>query len=54
MNTEINEVLAAKSNGQPGLIFAPAKELLNLRLPAAPGAQRSAAILFSWLARHAS
>lgn len=35
MNTDINEVLAAKANGRPGLISAPARELLNLRrLPA--------------------
>ena len=53
MNTEIKEVLAAKSNGQPGLISDPAKELLNLRLPTAPGAQRSAGTFFNWLARHA-
>lgn len=54
MNHEVNEALAVKSNGQPGLISAPAKELLNLRLPAAPGAQRSAETFFSWLARRAS
>ena len=35
MNAEINEILAAKSNGKPGLISAQARELLNLRrLPA--------------------
>ena len=31
MNTKVNKVLAAKSNGQRGLISAPMKELLNLR-----------------------
>jgi hypothetical protein len=31
MNTEVKNVLAAKSNGQRGLISAPMKELLNLR-----------------------
>ncbi len=35
MNSDINEILAGKLNGKPGLISAPAKELLNLRrLPA--------------------
>ena len=31
MNREVNEALAAKSNGKPELISAQAKELLNLR-----------------------
>lgn len=31
MNSEINEILAARSNGRPGLISAQARELLNLR-----------------------
>jgi hypothetical protein len=35
MNTGINEILAAKSNGKPVLISAQAREFLNLRrLPA--------------------
>ena len=31
MNTEVKNVLAAKSNGQRGLISALMKEMLNLR-----------------------
>ena len=54
MNRKVNEALAAKSNGKPELISAQAKELLNLRLPTAPGAQRSSVTFFGWLARHAS
>jgi hypothetical protein len=35
MDIEVNEILAAKSNGKPALISAQAKDLLNLRrLPA--------------------
>ena len=46
MNHEINEVLAAKSNGRPGLISAPAKELLNLRrLPAMLNMAQTAALI---------
>ena len=46
MNHEINEVLAAKSNGRPGLISAPAKELLNLRrLPAMLNMAQPAALI---------
>ena len=46
MNHEINEVLAAKSNGRPGLIAAPAKELLNLRrLPAMLNMAQTAALI---------
>lgn len=46
MNHDINEVLAAKSNGRPGLISAPAKELLNLRrLPAMLNMAQTAALI---------
>jgi hypothetical protein len=46
MNHEINEVLSAKSNGKPGLISAPAKELLNLRrLPTMLNAAQTAALI---------
>ena len=46
MNTEINEILAAKSNGKPGLISASAKELLNLRrLPAMLNMPQTAVML---------
>ncbi len=46
MNHEINEVLAAKSNGRPGLISTPAKELLNLRrLPAMLNMAQTAALI---------
>jgi hypothetical protein len=46
MNAEINEVLAAKSNGKPGLISAQAKELLNLRrLPAMLNTPQTAVLL---------
>ena len=46
MNHEINEVLAAKTNGRPGLISAPAKELLNLRrLPAMLNMAQTAALI---------
>jgi hypothetical protein len=31
MNTKVNKVLAAKSNGQRGLISTSMKEFLNLR-----------------------
>ena len=31
MNTEVNKVLAAKSDGQPRRISSPMNELLNLR-----------------------
>jgi len=46
MNTEINEFLAAKSNGKPVLISAQAKELLNLRrLPAMLNTAQTAVML---------
>lgn len=46
MNTEINEILAAKANGKPVLISAPAKELLNLRrLPAMLNTAQTAVML---------
>ena len=46
MNAEINEMLAAKSNGKPGLISAQAKELLNLRrLPAMLNMAQTAVML---------
>lgn len=46
MNSEINEILAAKSNGKPGLISAQAKELLNLRrLPAMLNTPQTAVLL---------
>ena len=46
MNGEINEILAAKSNGRPMLISAPAKELLNLRrLPAMLTTAQTAVLL---------
>jgi hypothetical protein len=46
MTNEINEILAAKSNGRPGLISAEAKELLNLRrLPAMLNTAQTAVLL---------
>ncbi len=46
MNSEINEILAAKSNGRPGLISTEAKELLNLRrLPAMLNTAQTAVLL---------
>ena len=46
MNTEINEILAAKSNGKPALISAQARELLNLRrLPAMLNMAQTAVML---------
>lgn len=46
MNNEINEILAAKSNGKPGLISPQAKELLNLRrLPAMLNTPQTAVLL---------
>src|ERR1017187_976548 len=46
MNAEINEILAAKSNGKPGLISAQARELLNLRrLPAMLNTPQTAVLL---------
>jgi hypothetical protein len=46
MNNEINEILAAKSNGRPGVISAEAKELLNLRrLPAMLNTAQTAILL---------
>ena len=46
MNNEINEILAAKSNGKPGLISAQAKELLSLRrLPAMLNTAQAAVML---------
>lgn len=46
MNTEINEVLAAKTNGKPVLISAQARELLNLRrLPAMLNTAQTAVLL---------
>lgn len=46
MNAEINEILAAKSNGKPALISAQAKKLLNLRrLPAMLNAAQTAVML---------
>ena len=46
MNSEINEILAARSNGRPGLVSAQAKELLNLRrLPAMLNMAQTAVML---------
>lgn len=46
MNSEINEILAARSNGRPGLVSAEAKELLNLRrLPAMLNTAQTAVLL---------
>ena len=46
MNREVNEALAARSNGKPELISAQAKELLNLRrLPAMLNIQQTAVLL---------
>ena len=46
MNGEINEILAAKSNGKPVLISASARELLNLRrLPAMLNTAQTAVLL---------
>ena len=46
MNHEINEVLAAKASGKPGLISAQARELLNLRrLPAMLTTAQTAALI---------
>ena len=46
MNAEINEILTRKSGDRPGLIAAPAKELLNLRrLPAMLNMAQTAAHL---------
>jgi len=46
MNREVNEALAAKSNGKPELISAQAKELLNLRrLPAMLNVPQTAVLL---------
>jgi hypothetical protein len=46
MNTNINEILAAKSNGRPVLISAQARELLNLRrLPAMLNTAQTAVLL---------
>lgn len=46
MNADINEILSAKLNGTPGLISAPAKELLNLRrLPAMLNTAQTAVML---------
>jgi hypothetical protein len=46
MNTEVNEILAAKTNGKPALISAQAKELLNLRrLPAMLNMAQTAVML---------
>ena len=52
MNTKINEVLTAKSSNRPGLICAPAENLLKLRLPTAPGFQCSGLTFFDWHAAH--
>jgi hypothetical protein len=46
MNTSINEILDAKSNGKPTLISAQARELLNLRrLPAMLTTAQTAVLL---------
>jgi hypothetical protein len=46
MNAEINEILAARSNGKPALISAQARELLNLRrLPAMLNTAQTAVLL---------
>ena len=46
MNTEINEVLTAKTNGKPVLISAQARDLLNLRrLPAMLNTAQTAVLL---------
>jgi hypothetical protein len=46
MSSEINEILAAKSNRRPGLISAEAKEWLNLRrLPAMCTTAQAAVLL---------
>ena len=46
MNAEINEVLTRKTGDKPGLIAAPARELLNLRrLPAMLNMAQTAAML---------
>lgn len=46
MNPEINEVLASRPGGKPGLISAPARELLNLRrLPAMLNSAQTAVLL---------
>ena len=46
MNREVNEALAARSNGKPELISAQARELLNLRrLPAMLNVQQTAILL---------
>jgi hypothetical protein len=46
MNSEINEILAARTNGKPALISAQARELLNLRrLPAMLNIAQTAALL---------
>ena len=46
MNAEINEFLTRKSGDRPGLIAAPAKELLNLRrLPAMLNMAQTAVML---------
>ena len=46
MNTSINEILDAKSNGKPTLISAQARELLNLRrLPAMLTTAQAAVLL---------
>jgi len=50
MNTEINEILAAKSNGKPALISAQARELLNLRrLPAMLNTAQTAVLIAAGL-----
>ena len=46
MNTEINEILTAKSNGKPVLISSQARDLLNLRrLPAMLNTAQTAVLL---------
>jgi hypothetical protein len=46
MNTSVNEVMAAKANGKPGLVSAQVKELLNLRrLPAMLNTAQTAALI---------
>ena len=46
MNAEINEILTRRSGDRPGLIAAPAKELLNLRrLPAMLNMAQTAVLL---------
>ena len=46
MNADINEILARKSGDRPGLITAPARELLNLRrLPAMLNTAQTAALI---------